>query len=112
MPKINFVNDKAGKPVGIYEHIGYAYIPVEEKEDPTLSFSWSVDGKPVAGGAKSYHFHPHKAGTHTVTCRVVNANRKIRFGVVAELVINDVKERRQVQRRRKNRCIKKRKKKP
>jgi hypothetical protein len=22
MPKINFVNDKAGKPVGIYEHIG------------------------------------------------------------------------------------------
>jgi len=23
MPKINFVNDKAGKPVGIYEHIGH-----------------------------------------------------------------------------------------
>jgi predicted GH43/DUF377 family glycosyl hydrolase len=59
---------------GIYEHIGYAYIPVEEKEDPTLGFSWSVDGNPVAGGGKSYHFHPHKAGAHTVTCRVENAN--------------------------------------
>jgi hypothetical protein len=23
MPKIDFINDKAGKPVGIYEHIGH-----------------------------------------------------------------------------------------
>jgi predicted GH43/DUF377 family glycosyl hydrolase len=59
---------------GVYEHIGYAYIPVEEKEDPTLRFSWSVDGEAIPDGGKSYRFHPDNAGTYTVTCRVENAN--------------------------------------
>ncbi len=47
---------------------------MEEKEDPTLSFSWSVDGKPLQESARSMRFTAEKAGGHSVTCRAENAN--------------------------------------
>ena len=59
---------------GLYRHIGYAEMPAEEHEDPTLKFSWSVDGEPAGGVAGSFIFTGEDASRHAVKCRVENAN--------------------------------------
>ena len=64
---------------GIYRHIGYAELPVEEREDPTLRFSWTVDGEPMSERGRTMRFEPESVGRHTVTCRVENANRSAAY---------------------------------
>ena len=64
---------------GIYRHIGYAELPAEQLEDPTLDFAWTVDEKPSdaagnAGNGASFAFPEEKPGRHKVTCRAENAN--------------------------------------
>jgi hypothetical protein len=59
---------------GVYRHIGRAELPVAEMEDPSLRFSWSVDGNVTSEQGKSLQFEGEIPGRHTVTCRVDNAN--------------------------------------
>ena len=59
---------------GVYRHIGCAELPVSEGEDPTLRFSWSVDGNVTSEEGRSLRFEGETPGRHTVTCRVENIN--------------------------------------
>lgn len=57
-----------------YRHIGYASLEAEEHKDPTLRYTWSINGEPTTGNAASLPFSARESGTHDVTCRVQNAN--------------------------------------
>ena len=59
---------------GVYRHIGCAELPVSEVEDPTLRFSWSVDGKATPGNGRSLRFVRERSGRHSVTCRVAHTS--------------------------------------
>ena len=58
-----------------YRHIGYAALAAEEHTDPTLSFTWSIDGKPLPSHrTPTLQYRPQVAGTQLLTCQIQNAN--------------------------------------
>ena len=59
---------------GVYRHIGYAELPVEERVDPTLRFCWTLDGHVLKEGGNALSMESPGAGAHEVSCRVENAN--------------------------------------
>ena len=57
-----------------YRHIGYATLDAIAHTDPTLRYTWSVDGEPRAEPTGTMQFCAQTGGTHHVTCQVENAN--------------------------------------
>ena len=57
-----------------YRHIGYATLDAEEHADPTLSYTWTVDGEPHSEKSKTLQFSADSNCAHDITCRVINAN--------------------------------------
>ncbi len=57
-----------------YRHIGYATLDAEEHTDPTLSYTWLVDGELYSRRAHSLNYRPKSPGAQYVKCRVQNAN--------------------------------------
>ena len=62
-----------------YRHIGYATLDAEEHADPTLSYTWSVDGEPQAERTGVLRFSTQSRGTHDIACQVQNASGKAAY---------------------------------
>ena len=78
MPKLDFNNDKAGKPVGIYEHIGYRPILAFGNSDSDMQMiEYATSGE---GRGLGLYVH------HTDSIREYAYDRKSHVGVLDKVL--------------------------
>ena len=71
LPEVNFIDDKAGKPVGIHQHIGRRPIAAFGNSDGDLQMlQWTTAGSGARFGASSTTPTPSASGPTTATSSI------------------------------------------